>query len=140
MSNLLAFEMSSERLGVAIDSQDQENEHSCFSDTTHLDFLFNLQGVMNVYFGIYQDYSGEGLQQLLQSNLPQLDKEISREFKKTQQMIMDMPAPFDRFIAESKNPYQKRIGDQIYTQLFKLGNLLASAGKALGAKVIIATE
>ncbi len=42
MAILAGFECMSERLGVALDSGDQEDEHSCFSDTTKQDFVNDL--------------------------------------------------------------------------------------------------
>ena len=45
MAILAGFEFMSERLAVALDSGDQEDEHSCFSDTTHQDFVYDLKGI-----------------------------------------------------------------------------------------------
>ena len=53
MAVLAGFELMSERLAVALDSGDQEDEHSCFSDTTHQDFVYDLKGIENVWNGTY---------------------------------------------------------------------------------------
>jgi len=45
MAILAGFEFMSERLGVALDSGDKEDEHSCFSDTTKQDFVHDLAGI-----------------------------------------------------------------------------------------------
>ena len=45
------FEFMSERLAVALDSGDQEDEHSCFSDTTKQDFVHDLEGIERVWTG-----------------------------------------------------------------------------------------
>ena len=33
-------------------SGDQEDEHSCFSDTTHQDFVYDLKGIADVWSGV----------------------------------------------------------------------------------------
>ena len=44
-------ELSGERMFVAYDNQDQEDEHSCFSDNTHRDITNNARGIYNVWTG-----------------------------------------------------------------------------------------
>jgi len=46
---LSGFETGGERLQAALDSGDQEDEHSCFSDNTHRDMIQDIQGVKNVW-------------------------------------------------------------------------------------------
>ena len=41
---LTAFELGGERMVVAYETQDQEQEHSCFSDNTWQDFVSNQLG------------------------------------------------------------------------------------------------
>jgi putative iron-regulated protein len=45
MGTMMAGELAGERLSVAYDTKEQEDEHSCFSDTTHLDILHNIRGI-----------------------------------------------------------------------------------------------
>ena len=61
MAVLAGFEFMSERLAVALDSGDQEDEHSCFSDTTKQDFVYDLKGIENVWNGSYPGVSGPGV-------------------------------------------------------------------------------
>jgi len=51
-------ELAGERMTVALDEHDQEQEHSCFSDNTHRDIANNLKGVENVYTGKYTRVDG----------------------------------------------------------------------------------
>ena len=44
-------ELAGARLQVAYDTKDQENEHSCFSDTTWQDNVYNAMGIQNVWRG-----------------------------------------------------------------------------------------
>jgi putative iron-regulated protein len=61
---LAGSELMSERMAVGLDSGDQEDEHSCFSDTTHQDFVYDMQGMANVWTGTYPGYSGPGIREL----------------------------------------------------------------------------
>ena len=60
MAVLAGSELMSERLAVGLDSGDQEDEHSCFSDTTHQDFVYDVKGIENVWNGTYPGGSGPG--------------------------------------------------------------------------------
>lgn len=52
------FELSGERIYTAYDNQNQEDEHSCFSDNTHRDIALNAQGIGNLYKGEYTRKDG----------------------------------------------------------------------------------
>jgi len=45
LGSLSRGELSGERMEVALNSQDQEDEHSCFSDNTHRDVVTNAKGI-----------------------------------------------------------------------------------------------
>ena len=49
---LAGFELA-ERILVAYESKAQEDEHSCFSDTTHNDSIYDIVGIKNVWTGKY---------------------------------------------------------------------------------------
>ena len=51
MATLAFGELRGERLVVAYVTKDRENEHSCFSDATHLDHLNDAIGIRNVWQG-----------------------------------------------------------------------------------------
>ncbi|MDE0207638.1 MAG: iron-regulated protein [Candidatus Tectomicrobia bacterium] len=53
VGTLSRSELAGERMAVALESQDQEDEHSCFSDNTHDDIIRNAQGIQNVIQGRY---------------------------------------------------------------------------------------
>ena len=55
---LSGFETGGERLQAALDSGDQEEEHSCFSDNTHRDMVQDVQGIQNVWLGSYESLDG----------------------------------------------------------------------------------
>lgn len=53
LGKFIAGEWGGERLTGTFDGQ-QEEEHSCFSDTTKADFYYNAQGVLNIWSGSYE--------------------------------------------------------------------------------------
>ncbi len=55
-------ELAGERMTVALTNQDQEDEHSCFSDNTHTDIQMNFVGIENVYLGRYTRVDGSIVQ------------------------------------------------------------------------------
>ncbi|HEY3493426.1 MAG TPA: imelysin family protein, partial [Polyangiaceae bacterium] len=61
MGTLSGPELSGERLTVAYETKDQENEHSCFSDNTAQDLVDDALGLENVCSGRYQRADGSVL-------------------------------------------------------------------------------
>jgi len=55
-------ELAGERLDVPLATQDQEDEQSCFSDSTHSDIASNVLGIENVWLGRYRRIDGTLLQ------------------------------------------------------------------------------
>jgi putative iron-regulated protein len=58
MGSLSRGELAGERMEVAVNTQDQEDEHSCFSDNTHRDMYLDALGVQNVWKGQYRGIDG----------------------------------------------------------------------------------
>jgi putative iron-regulated protein len=58
IGSLAGAELSGERMQVALDSQSQEDEHSCFSDNTHRDVVLNARGLGNLWEGRYVRVDG----------------------------------------------------------------------------------
>ena len=78
MATLAFGELRGERLIVPYVTKDRENEHSCFSDATHLDHLNDAIGIRNVWQGRYRsthathDFTGTGLDVIAQAADPRL--------------------------------------------------------------------
>ena len=53
MGRMAFGELAGERITIAVLTQDQEEEHSCFSDNTHRDIYLNVVGVQNMFTGVY---------------------------------------------------------------------------------------
>jgi putative iron-regulated protein len=92
-------ELPRERIKVPYDSQDQEDEHSCFSDTTvPIDHMNDELGIENVYFGKFGADDGPGLNDLVHSVDPALDDEMQTNIAAAKAKIQAIPAPFDQAI------------------------------------------
>jgi len=65
IGSLAKAELSGERMTVAFKNRSQEDEHSCFSDTTATDLLGNGLGIENVWLGRYGSFDGVGLDEVV---------------------------------------------------------------------------
>jgi putative iron-regulated protein len=61
LGSMAGGELAGERLRVPLLAAAQEDEHSCFSDTTHFDIYYNVVGIRNLYLGTYKSAAGEML-------------------------------------------------------------------------------
>ncbi|MFZ6012991.1 MAG: imelysin family protein [Bacteroidota bacterium] len=119
-------ELAGERMLVAAESQDQENEHSCFSDNTHADLKMNFLGIQNVYYGTYtridnSTVSGTSLKALAERTNKTKADALEASFEEVETKLNAIPAPFDRVIinnpdliisaAESLSLLSDRIAD-----------------------------
>lgn len=103
MGVLSKSELSGERIFVAYDNQDQEDEHSCFSDNTHRDIIANAQGIWNVYTGSYTRVddtvvSGPSLADLLAELDATLAAEMAAVAETAVASTQSIHVPFDQAI------------------------------------------
>ena len=128
MSMLCGFEMASERLLVAYDTQAQEDEHSCFSDTTHLDVLHNLQGVSSVWRIIAP---------VAREADPALADRLDAQITRVVELARAIPAPFDQAIlGDDETPGRKSIL-ALVEALEDQADLFVELSRALGFVVPI---
>ena len=114
MGSLSGAELSGERMGVAYQTRDQEDEHSCFSDNTHRDLHTNALGIENVYLGKFGSATGPALAALVASLDPELDRKLQGELAASVAAIAAIPAPFDQAIqAPDGDPARTAIADAI---------------------------
>ena len=140
LATLSGFELASERISVALDSGEQEDEHSCFSDNTHADFIANAQGIYNVYFGQYGDYRGQGINSLVSQIAPDLNRKLEAQLKTTQRLVEQLDKPIDRTLATPKGSPQRQKMEAVVKSLQIQAELLRDLSKPLGVEVIIAAE
>ena len=141
IATLSGFELAAERMAVPLDSGDQEDEHSCFSDNTHNDFIYNLEGIENVYFGRYADFQGVGLKELIENANPDLNSEFLQILDQSKKEIDDIPAPIDREVLSTPiNSMGRKKMEVAIVSLQRQSELLKQIGQALSLKVSIQTE
>lgn len=140
IATLSGFELSSERMSVALDSGDQEDETSCFSDNTHLVYRADQQGIANVWFGTYGDWKGTGLQSLVARVDPALEKRVTAQVNATTKAIADIPAPVDNILASEKGSAGRQKLEAAVENLMAESKAFVEVGKALGLVVSVPTE
>ena len=107
MTLLAGFELAGERILVAYESKAQEDEHSCFSDTTHNDSIYDIVGIKNVWTGKYTRADGSiiegpGIRNFALSIDTDLTEKIDNSLKLALKTSMEIPRPFDQAILAEK--------------------------------------
>jgi putative iron-regulated protein len=141
---LSGFETGGERLQAALDSKEQEDEHSCFSDNTHIDMIQNIQGIKNVFLGIYQradgrKITGTGIQTILDIVNPKASQSINQLIEESLAYAQSLEIPFDQEIALD-NPNGNRRVSTLIVSLRNLENQLQSVFQSLQFTLPIETE
>lgn len=101
IAELASSELAVERMEVATENQDQEDEHSCFSDNTHRDIRLNLAGIANVYRGSYGSVSDKSLEDLIAEADATLGAEISTLLATAETALDATATPFDFAITDA---------------------------------------
>ena len=102
MGSLAGGELRNERMNNAFQERDQEEEHSCFSDTTHVDHLNDAIGIENVYLGRFGSEDGAGLDDLVKKVDPDLDTQMKADLTAAIEAIEAIPTPFDQAINDDE--------------------------------------
>lgn len=134
---LAKSELAGERMFTAYDNQDQEDEHSCFSDNTHRDIILNAQGVYNVYTGTYTrtdgtELSGPSLSQLIEAVDSNLNSETMTMLEEARTAVNAIQAPFDQAIVQADSRPQVLEG---VNRLQDSGDAIAQAATALDIQI-----
>ena len=146
MGRLSFGELAGERMNIALATDSQEDEHSCFSDNTHRDIFTNAQGVVNTYTGTYTRVDGTvvdgpGIDDLLISADANLNTKLQTalDYSMTKIAAIDEQAksgkPFDNQIQSIANGGSQADRDRItaaITALRNQTNLIEDAIAALG--------
>lgn len=126
-------ELSGERMTVAYKNRDQEDEHSCFSDTTNADIAGNAKGIENVYYGRYGSSDGPGLEDLVKAVDPALDTEMKAALAEADAAGKAMAsAPFDFAIASADGSPERANVLKMIQALKKEAAAIVKIGTALG--------
>lgn len=98
IGSLAASELPGERMDNAYQNKDQEEEHSCFSDTTNQDLVHNGIGIENVYLGRYGATTGASFDELVRSVDAALADKTRADIAAAIAATKAIPAPFDQQI------------------------------------------
>ncbi len=132
ISTLSKSELAGERVFVAYDNQDQEDEHSCFSDNTHRDLRLNLAGIANVFRGSYSSVNGPSLEDLITEADATLGAEITAQLAAAEAAVDATAIPFDFAISDvAERPKVLEAVNALRT----LGDKFVEGGTALGIAV-----
>ena len=136
LGSLSRGELAGERLEVALASQDQEDEHSCFSDNTHRDVVANAKGIQNVWLGQYKradgsTLSGASLRELVAAKNPALADRTTQQIAASVAAAEGIQAPFDREIVGAKDaPGRLRVQKTIDSLVQQSKDLVEAANAA----------
>ena len=137
MGSLSRGELAGQRLETAMNTQDQEDEHSCFSDNTHRDIVNNALGVENAWFGRYKRRDGSTLQGASLNDLvtqanAAVGERAGKQISASVVAAQGIHAPFDQEILGAKDaPGRQRIQKTI-DSLVQQSKDLVDAASALG--------
>lgn len=115
IGSLSRGELAGERIEVALASQNQEDEHSCFSDNTHRDIVANALGIENVWLGRYRRTDGSvvqgpSLRDLVAAKDAALAERTSTNIAASVKAALAIQPPFDREIVGGADaPGRKRV-------------------------------
>jgi len=143
LGSLSRGELSGERMEVALNSQDQEDEHSCFSDNTHRDIVNNAKGIQNVWTGEYarRDGSvlkGPGVRDLVAAKNPALAEKTTAQIADSVKGAEAIPAPFDRAIV--KGSTGRPVIEKTVASLVAQSKLLVESASAAGIAKLTLVE
>jgi putative iron-regulated protein len=112
---LSGFETGGERLQAALDSGDQEDEHSCFSDNTHRDMIQDVRGVQNVFLGRYTRVNGttvsgeKSIYDVVAFKDQALADQLKDQIAKSLMLAEALQPPFDNEIAVTNTAGRARV-------------------------------
>jgi len=131
---LAEVEMAGERLNVPLLSGDQEEEQSCFSDTTAGDLRSNSAGIEHVYFARYErldgkTVSGPSLAQLVRAADVRIADEMEQRIARSREALAAITDPFDREIQPDNTAGRARVQaatDALRAEALAFGNAAKS--------------
>ena len=118
-------ELSGERMYVAYDTQGQEDEHSCFSDMTHMDIIWNYQGIEEVILKT-------GILDLPEVKNTESAERVKSRLQSLSLLLASIPVPFDQAITNEEG---RSVILNSVEELEALARDLVEVGELLGVKI-----
>ncbi len=137
---LSGAEMAVERL-IGLDTQDKEEEQSCFSDTTRDDYINNVKSLQAIYYGKTTRYNGStfavpSLYALAKNANPDLAETIHSELNRALATAQSLQDPFDQeFLSE--NPTGRSRLSTMKSHLVSLGANLSTLSTQLTGQGVV---
>lgn len=140
VGTLSASELSTERMATPLAIQEREEEHSCFSDNTHVDIVQNTLSIKNVLMGSYTRVDGstiEGASIYAYTKIfyPSLAATLKSQIDNSWEASNEIESPFDQEILGSNAAGNARVQTAI-TNLQTLGQTIVTVGTSVFGKTI----
>lgn len=129
---LAGNELASERLSVALDSGTQEDETSCFSDSSSNDLRAGVAGVAMLF-----DDDGAGLLEALAIVDPSASKRLRAALGAAIEAVAQIATPFDQVLASNADSTARANAEQAVTALQALAKEISTAGRSFGVLVSV---
>ena len=133
-------ELAGERLQVAWDTKDQENEHSCFSDTTWQDNVMDATALQNVWRGEYvrpdgTRLEGKGLREVCRIVHPDMEPKLTALIEANVTKARAIPQPFDAALLGADDAPGRKAVLALITSLEETGAELRKLARIMGMEV-----
>ena len=135
LGTLAGGEVARQRMNNAYETKDQEEETSCFSDTTTLDLLHDVLGIENVYLGRYGTLQGPGISSLVAAKDGSLDARVRADVASLKAAISAIPTPFDQTILAAEGSEERKKLKAAITSAKALTQSIGDVAKVLGVTI-----
>ena len=137
MGALSAGELAGERIAVAYETKDQEDEHSCFSDNTIADVVNNAKGIQMAYTGEYEGVDGTSLSDVVAEVAPELDAELTGSLAANVAAAEGLGriGTFESIIRSEDDSEGRTAMLELIESLQAQGDLIAQVGGELGLQI-----
>lgn len=125
LTSLSYDEMSGERMTVAFEKKDQENEQDCFSDNSLNDLAANQEGIIEVF-------ETTGLKNLFDNKTSV--ESISLKLKDNLDSLKTLKGPFDNIVSDKKNAERSKV-KKLIASLQSQARLMNKLGKEYGLEL-----
>jgi len=146
MASLSAEELASERLTVALDSGTQEDETSCFSDQTHLEFADGVRGIRAVWLGVSarallansaSRVHPDSLAALITKLDPAAADAVNAALRDAEKAAARIDAPFDQTLLKAPDSPERLRAEALSTALQNVARVLQKSGRSAGVLVSV---
>lgn len=137
MGALSAGELAGERIAVALDTKEQEDEHSCFSDNTDADVYNNALGIQRAYTAEYEGVEGQSLSDVIEEVNPELNQDLLDQLAANVALAESLKeeGTFEEIIRSDDDSEGRKKMNELVENLQAQGDAIAALGAALGYEV-----